>query len=252
MVELKSWISGNRPDRPPRGALIVIAVGLVATLAAALLANEKLTGDATHLEYIETRALPDSKAVTVPGGNGEMQLTDADLAAVGTNISGYNLFRTAASLNIDSGSPVGRARILCEMRTPGGTEVAQTPELRASYPRSSEENLMEQERYDTALVEFASKGSGLAVVDMEDLPDLWATEEGIKLEWPTYTDGVERWRYYLPPGSPTKDLVLPFATIWRATKVPAADISCTVITSAGKGTVKTSGALDRLPATIAE
>ncbi len=209
MADLKEWISGERPDRPPRGALIVIAVGLVATLAAAVLADENLAGDATRLEYVQSRALPDSERVDVPGGGGTMQLTDAGLDAAGTNVSGYNLFRSNATLTIDRGSPVGRARIRCLMRAPGGTEVAQTPDLRASYPRSSEENLMDQEKYDTALVEFAAKGSGLAVVDMEDLPPLYATIKGVKLEWPTYTDGVERWRYFLPPARRRKTWCCP-------------------------------------------
>jgi hypothetical protein len=252
MRDLKEWLKGDTPDRPPRGALIVVAVGLLATFAAAVLANEDLAGDATSLEYVQTRELPDAEAVAVPGGRGEMRLVDAGLAATGTNVSGYSLFRSTATLEIDRNSPIGRARILCAMRAPGGTEVAQTPGLRASYPRSSEENLMDQESYDTALVEFASKGSGLAVVDMEDQPDVYATIKGIKLEWPTYKVGVERWAWFLPPGSPPKDLILPFWTVWRATKVPEIEISCTLTTSAGAATVETSGAMGRLPETIAE
>ncbi len=188
---------GPRDDRPPRGALIVIAVGLIATLAAAALANENLSGDAAHLEWIQTRPLPDSGAVALAGG-GEMSLTGAGLQATGANVSGYALFRSAAELRISKGARVGRAQILCAMRAGNGTEVAQTPNLRASYPRSSP-NLIAQEAYEVSLVEFASKGTGLAVVDLEDLPDFYATEEGVKLEWPTYRVGRERWRYFLPP-----------------------------------------------------
>lgn len=250
---LKEWLWGDGPDNPPRGAVVVVAVGLFATFAAALLANENLAGDAAQLEYVQSRALPDPEPVPVPGGgSGEMRLTDLGLVATGTNISGYNLFRSAATLEVDRGTPIGRARILCAMRAPGGTEAAQTPDLRASYPRSSEENLMAQESYDTALVEFSSKGTGLAVVEMEDLPDAWATVKGIKLEWPTYKVGVERWRWFLPPGTPAKKLVLPFATIWRATKIPAVEVSCALTTSAGTATIEASGAMTRLPEPIAE
>jgi hypothetical protein len=251
MADLKQWIVGEGPDRPPRGALIVVAVGLIATLAAAALANENLSGDATQLEWVQLRDVPDSKPVAVPGGGGEMRLSDAGLRATGVNVSGYLLFRSAAVLRIDAGAPVGGSRILCAMRAPGGTEVAQTPKLRASYPRSSD-NLIDQEAYDTSLAEFSSKGSGLAVVDIEDLPDAYATEEGIKLEWPTYKVGLERWRWFLPPGPPAKELVLPFATVWRATKIPTVDVSCTVTTSAGKATVETAGAMGELPGPIDE
>ncbi len=237
--------------RPPRGALIVVAVGLIATLAAAALANENLSGDAAHLEWTQTKRLSDSKRVAVPGGGGEMQLTQASLKAAGTNISGYSLFRSAAVLRIDAGSPVGRARILCAMRAPGGTEAAQTPKLRASYPRSSD-NLIDQDAYGVSLVEFASKGTGLAVLELEDLPDSYATESGIKLEWPTYKVGVERWLYFLPPGPPPTELVLPFTTVWRATKIPAVEIQCALTTGGGTVTVRTSGAMASLPSPIDE
>jgi hypothetical protein len=231
--------------------VIVVVVGLFATLAAAVLANENLSGDAAQLEWVQTKALPNSKPAAVPGGNGQMQLTEADLRATGTNISGYLLFRSAATLRIDSGAPVGSARILCSMHAPGGTEVAQTPDLRASYPRSSDD-LIEQPAFDVSLVEFSSHGTGLASVEIEDLPDSYATESAIKLEWPTYKVGLERWRWFLPPGPPKKDLVLPFTTIWKATKVPAVEIACTLTTSAGGATVETSGEMAKLPETIAE
>ena len=253
MADLKEWISGERPDRPPRGALIVIAIGLIATVAAAALANENLSGDTAQLEWMQTEVLPDSKAAAIPGGEGEkMQLTDANLRASGMNVSGYTLYRSAASLRIERGAPVGSARILCSTSASGSdTEVAQTPELRASYPRSSDD-LIDQPAYEVSLVEFASHGTGLAVVEIEDLPDSFATEQGIKLEWPTYRTGFERWRYFLPPGPPASDLVLPFTAIWRATKIPEFEISCTLTTSAGGATVQTAGVLSGRPAPIDE
>ncbi len=237
-------------SRPPRGALIVIAVGLIATVAAAALANENLSGEAAQLEWVQTRPLPDSRQADLPGG-GQMQLTGVGLRATGSNVSGYALYRSAATLRVSQGAPVGGARVLCSMRPPGDTEVAQTPHLRASYPRSSE-NLIDQDAYEVALVEFASKGTGLAVLDLEDLPDAYATERGIKLEWPTYHVGNERWRYFLPAGPPAEELVLPFTTVWRSTKVPAVEIACALTTSAGTETVRTGGAMGRFPPTIDE
>jgi hypothetical protein len=251
MAESNESREARAARRPPRGAVIVVAIGLFATLAAALLANENLSGDAAQLEWAQTKAIADSKPADIPGGSGQMQLTDAGLKATGTNVSGYVLFRSAATLRIDSGAPVGSARILCSMHAPGGTEVAQTPDLRASYPRSSDD-LADQPTYEVSLVEFSSHGSGLAVVEIEDLPDIYATEPGIKLEWPSYKVGLERWRWFLPPGSPKKDLVLPFTTIWKATKVPAVEISCTLTTSAGDTSVETSGEMAKLPEPIAE
>lgn len=251
MPEAESTSTRKSDNRPPRGALIVIAVGLIATLAAAALANENLAGDAAHLEWIKTKDVPDSKPVEIPGGGGEMKLSEAGLRSTGVNVSGYLLFRSAATLRIDAGSPVGRAKILCSMRAPGGTEVAQTPGSRASYPRSSYE-LTEQDVPDSIGVEFSSHGTGIAELEMEDLPDVFTTEKGLKVEWPTYNIGIERWRWFLPSGAPATDLVLPFATVWKATQIPSVEIACGVTTSAGTATVETSGEMGRFPETIAE
>jgi hypothetical protein len=241
-------------DKVPRGALAVVAVGLLATLAAALLANENLAGDAAGLEWLQAKQLPDSKPVAVPGGEGEtMQLTRAGIHATGVNVSGYSLFSSGAVLRIDAGSPIGSARIQCTMRAPNGTEVGQTPGSRASYPRSSEKNLAEQPMPESGVqVEFSSHGTGLAEVELENLPEQAATEPRIKLEWPGYKIGVERWRWFLPPGPPSVPLALPFITVWKTTKIPATTISCTLTTSAGEASVRTAGALDKLSEPIAE
>jgi len=245
-------VDGDQTDkRPPRGALIVVVVGLIATVAAAALANENLSGDAAQLEWISFKDVPDSQPVPLAGGGGEMQLIETGLRSAGTNVSGYTLFRSAATLKIDAGAPVGGAKILCSMRAPNESEVAQTPDLRASYPRSSEK-LDQQDIPEVVLVEFASHGAGLAVVDVEDMPETFATERGVKLEWPDYNIGIERWRWYLPSRPPERDLELPFYSVWRATKPPSVDIECTLKTSAGETTVKAAGEMTELPPPIDE
>ncbi len=237
--------------RPPRGALIVIAVGLLACVAAALLTTDRSGGSAAQLEWAQKSPLADSQAVAVPGGGGQIRLTEAGIRATGTNVSGYELYRVAAVLEVGAGSPVGGARIRCSMRTPGGTEVAQTPASRASYPRSSEE-LVKQGVPENVLVEFTSNGSGLAVVAFGDAFKRFANERGIKLAWPAYRVGRERWEWFLPSGPPSKPLELGFAAVWKTTAVPAAHIACTLTTSAGSATVSTGGALAKRSQPIVE
>jgi hypothetical protein len=241
-------------DRVPRGAIAVVVVGLVATVAAALLANENLSGEAAALEWLQSRPIPDSRPVDVPGGSGQrMQLTRGHLRATGVNVSDYSLFSSGMVLRIDPEAPIGSARIECAQRARGGAEVAQTPGLRASYPRSSETNLAEQELPQSGVqVEFSSHGTYAAEVMLESLPQLAANEPGIKLEWPTYHIGVERWHWFLPPGAPRVGLALPFVSVWRTQKVPAVVISCTLETSAGTATVQTGAALGRISEPIAE
>jgi hypothetical protein len=237
----------------PRGALIVVAVGLIACLAAALLATGKGEGEAAHLEWVKTAAMPDSKPVPVPGGGGTMQLVDGGIRATGTNVSGYSLFRVGSVLRIDAGAPVGGGRILCSVKGNQRTEISQTAGgLRGTYPRSSEEGIYGQETPETVLIDFSARGSELAVLEFEDLPPRFTTEQGVKLEWPEYKVGTERLKYYLPDGEPKQDLELPFYTVWKSTAAPGAALYCTLTTSAGKATARTAGALKQAPPPIDE
>ncbi len=228
--------------RPPRGALIVIAIGLLATVMAALLSTDKPLGAAT-LEWAEESRMPDSKAVAIPGG-GQMQLSQGLIRATEPNAGDYTLFRSSALLTIDAGSAVGQGRLSCTIAVPKQTIIAKTPKSRASYPRSSED-LAEQEIHDTSLVEFSSHSTDLASVEVGDvLGSRYTREPGIVVEWPPFRIGRQVWQLGLPAGRPQEPLQLPFISIWRTTVTPAARISCTIETAAGSATVRTVGTLD--------
>ena len=229
----------------------MIVIGLLACVAAALLTTGKGEGAAADLEWVQASPLPDSKAVAVPGGGGRLRLTEAGIRATGTNASGYELYRVASVLKIDAGSPVGGARIHCSVRGRQGAEVAQTPGSRASYPRSSEE-LIKQGVPKNVLAEFNSHGTDLALVEFGDVFESFANERGIKLEWPAYKVGREQWEWFLPPGPPSEPLKLGFASVWRATAIPSAQIACSLTASAGSASVATGGALTEKSEPIAE
>ncbi|HEU4706189.1 MAG TPA: hypothetical protein VFS64_03275 [Solirubrobacterales bacterium] len=239
-------------DRPPRGALIVVAIGLVACVVAALASTGKGSGEAANLEWVQSGTGPDSKTVAAPGGRGELQLTDAHIRATGTNVSGYSLFTVGSTLNVSAGAPIGGGRILCTVAAHGGTEIAQSGGgLRATYPRSSEEGIYNQEVPETVLIDFSSHSSELAVLEVLDRPTRFTTEQGVKLGWPEYEVGKEHLEYFIA-GKPKQELQLPFFTIWKTTKPPAADLSCTLETSAGKATVATQAALKKVSPPIDE
>ncbi|HUC08269.1 MAG TPA: hypothetical protein VMR96_09275, partial [Solirubrobacterales bacterium] len=221
-------MADEKKNRPPRGALIVVFIGLVACLAAALLSTDKLSGEAAQLEWVRKVQMADSKPVPLPGG-GTMRLTDGAIRTTGTNVSGYSLFRVSSQVRIDAGAPVGGGRILCDVSGDGRAEIAQTRGgLRATYPRSST-GLYTQEVPEVILLFFSSHGTELAVVELDGLPEHFSTEKGVKLEWPEYQVGVEQLEYFLPAGKPKQDLVLPFETIWRTTSPPGAKVACTLI-----------------------
>lgn len=238
----------------PRGALIVVAVGLIACVAAALLSTDKSSGSAANLEWVVSASIPNSKAVDVPGGRGTMQLIDGQISASGTNVAGYSLFRVFSMLRIDAGSPVGDGRILCSVEGGPRSEIARTSgRLRALYPRSSEDGIFSQAVPEVLLLDFSARGSELAVLDVEDLGLRgFTTEKGVKLEWPEYRVGTERLKYFIAGGKPKRDLDLPFYSVWKTTDVPAAEIACTLTTSAGEATASTAGTLGTAPPLIDE
>jgi len=246
-------VSDAPPDsRPPRGALIVVAVGLLACVAAAVLATSPGAGAAANLEWVKRAPIPDSKPVAVPGGGGQMQLLDGEIKATGSNFSGYALFLAGATLRIDAGSPVGDARVLCSVKAARRTEIAQTSGgLRATFPRSSEAGIYSQDVPESLLIDFSARGGELIVLEPEPLRS-FTTERGVKLEWPEYEVGTENLKYFIAGGKPKQDLVLPFYTVWKTTSTPAATLSCTVTTSAGEATVRTAGKLASFPPPIDE
>jgi len=250
-------VNGEAPQQDnsiPRGALIVVAVGLIACLAAAVLATGKGEGESARLEWVQRGAVPDSEPAAVPGGKGQMQLIKGSIAATGTNVSGYSLFRVATTLRIDADSPVGEGRILCKTKAGPRTEIARSAEgLRALYPRSSESGIYSQNMPEALVMDFSARGGESVIVETEDLRIRgFTTEEGVKLEWPEYTEGTEGLEYFIAGGTPTRDLDLPFVTIWKTTAKPSATVSCAVKTSAGKSTVSTEARLKEISRPIDE
>jgi hypothetical protein len=223
----------------------VIAIGLLACAVAAVATVGKGEGESAQLEWVQSGTAADSKTVPIPGGKGEMQLVATHIRATGSNVSGYSLFTAGSTLKVSAGAPVGGARILCSVKAHKGTEVAQSAGgLRGTYPRSSEEGIYNQEVPETVLMDFSSHSSELATLEVLDRPQRFTTEKGVKVEWPRYQVGTEHVKYFIT-GKPKQDLELPFFTIWRTTRVPAAGIACALETSAGKSTVATEVALKK-------
>ena len=230
-------------------------VGVIATIAAALLSGGSSSSEFAHLEWVQQAKVPDSKAVTVPGGEGKMQLIRGKIQETGTNVEGYSLFRVLNTLKIDAGAPTGEGKLICSTSVLSrSTLIAQTHgELRATYPRSSEDGIYGQSVEEEIIVKFASHGHTYAVLEVgDDLPEKWTTVQGVKLEWPKYEVGTEHLRYLLPKEKQSQAIELPFYTVWRGTKVPAAAVSCELDVSGGKATVETKGELPHVSPPIDE
>lgn len=233
--------------RPPRGALIVIAVGLLATVLAAWLSTDRPVGSAAQLEWIARAPLPGTEPAAIPGG-GSMRLEEGQIRVTEANLSGYRLYRVSQVVAFEAGSATGQGRLRCTMDVPDPprTLVAHTPGSRASYPRSTGEGkeLLDQgEVPNTVLLEFNIQGKELASVEFADVFDVFTTAPGVTVSWGTFREGAQIWQWSLPEGRPAEPLRLGFASVWRTTGAPEARPSCTLETSAGEAAVRTAGEL---------
>jgi hypothetical protein len=228
--------------RPPRGAIAVIAIGLIATLAAALLSTESAGGSSVEIEWVAHTQIPDSRTATIPGG-GSMQLGDAELRSTEENIEGERIFRANAVLTIAAGSAVGQARVRCRMRG-GGGELGRTVNSRGAFPRSSGEySLTKQEVPGSIGIRFPIRGAEYASLEFEDAFPNFTDVPGVVVSWAPSRKASQEWQWGLPKGKPTKPLELGFASFWRTSHTPAAQISCSVTNSSGTVEVRTGGGL---------
>ena len=240
--------TGSGPDtRPPRGALAVIAVGLLATVTAALLSTTKIIG-VVALEWEESVPIPNSREVEIPGG-GAMEIGHSQISVTEENVAGYKIFRVSAVLSIDAGSAVGQGRVNCRTDVPLRTIPAKTPGSRASYPRSSSgEDLLKQDFPDEIVVEFNSHGTDAVSLEFDDALTRFVNQPGVEVSWPPYKQALQEWQWGLPDGRPERPLELGFASLWRTTTAPTVSISCTTETGAGRATARTGGQLEDGPA----
>lgn len=237
-------VEPNKDNRPPRGALVVVAIGLIATVAAALLATDEAGGSSVEIEWAAHAQLPDSAPATIPGG-GSMRLRDGGLRASEDNIEGERIFRVTSVLRIDSGSAVGQARVRCRM-TGGGAELARTVNSRGAYPRSSGEyNLTKQEVPESVGVRLPIQGAEYASLELGDAFPTFTDLPGVVVSWLPHRTYSQEWQWGLPTGRLREPLALGFAGFWRTSGKVAAKVSCSLETGAGKATVRTAGELSR-------
>jgi hypothetical protein len=232
----------GQENRPPRGALAVIAVGLVATLAAAVLATDEAGGSSVEIEWVARAPIPDSPPAAIPGG-GSMRIEESGLRTSENNIDGERVFRATSVLRIAADSAVGQARVRCRM-SGGGAELGRTVNSRGAFPRSSGEyNLTKQEVPESVGIRLPIQGAEFASLEMGDAFPAFTDLPGVVVSWQPHRTDSQEWQWGLPEGRLQKPLALGFASFWRTSGRVSAKVSCTLETGAGSATVRTAGTL---------
>ena len=150
----------------------MVAVGLFATVAAAVLATDKPLGSA-HWNGKRRRRCPTRSGSAIPGG-GAMQIARSrDPRSERTNVGGYRLFRVcggpAASL---AGSAIGQARVRCAHRRAAIGRIPDRPDPEQPRRLSPAERRRRPAQAGRARtrsnVEFNSHGTEFASVEFDD------------------------------------------------------------------------------------
>ncbi len=223
---------------------MVIAIGLIATFAAAALATDEVGGSSVEIEWVARAPIPDSPPATIPGG-GSMRLEDSGLRATEDNINGERVFRATSVLRIEAGSTVGQARVRCRM-SGGGAELGRTVNSRAAFPRSSGEyNLTKQEVPESVGVRLPIQGAEFASLELGDAFEAFTGLPGVVVSWLPHRTYSQEWQWGLPEGRLQEPLELGLASFWRTAGTPIANVSCSAETGAGKASVHTAGTLKR-------
>jgi hypothetical protein len=128
----------------------------------------------------------------------------------------------------------------------GGAELGRTVNSRGAFPRSSGEyNLTKQEVPGSVGIRFPIRGAEYASLEFEDAFPSFTDLPGVVVSWAPSRTASQEWQWGLPQGKPAEPLELGFASFWRTSHTPAAQISCTLENDAGAASVHTAGELSR-------
>lgn len=230
-----------RRPKLPRGANLVIAVGLALSVLSHLLETE--TTGADEINYEADRVIPSASRATAAG---KLQITDAQIATTRANASGagYRLFRVAAVFRIAPPPSAAARAARCTIRVPGSAIVARTPHRRASYPRPSDPfQLAEQPVPAAVVIEFSSRGKARVAAELDDALGRFIHGGHAALEWGEYRPAAQTWLWKLQ-ARPGAAVSLGFASYWRSQQEQEARIACSARSGAGNGQVRASGTLD--------
>lgn len=229
----------------PVAALVVVAVGLLATI---LVGMVSLFGDgaAATVPWETTEPIPSAGPAKV-GPDASISLERGQVSTTAQTTRGDFLFRVSGLVRVQS--PGSRAfTVQCDVGslTPG-SQVARTIRKRASWPRPSED-LNRQVVPDTASLRFQTQGAEYADVALRDAVNTYTDSARLTLvEWPGYGEDRESWVWEFPQGPGTGTVSLGYIVMFKANDRPRAEISCRARTGGASGEVSASFTQEQWP-----
>lgn len=211
-------------DRIPRGAIAVVIVGLFLSLA---VYGIGLKGGASSAE-IDWQVVED---VTTPvnavkaGENGEFNIRRTTIAGLPPNGGGQSIFRISGVAVVDSGKLPTTVKCAVDS-SDGDTTIARTPNLRAAWPRPSDE-LQIQEVPESMILKFNQVGNAILGVPIRDVINRFTNSASpTTVDWDTDEIGTQKWVWTMDKGSGPGPVTLGYVVVFRTMTRPEADIDC--------------------------
>ncbi len=218
--------STSRSDgRIPRGAIAVVIVGLVASLGIFGL-SKKSGGSSAELDWDvkEPIKTPVEKQL---GKRGSLRLARTSISAIAPNANGELIYRVSGVVTVDSGGRIP-TMVRCDITTTNGGEsmIARTPNLRAAWPRPSD-NLQKQEVPETAVVKFHAVGAAVLGLPIRDVFRRY-TDSGAPTQaaWDGFHEKVQNWVWTMEEGTAPGAATLGYAVVFKTAEQPTGLIEC--------------------------
>lgn len=224
-------MTDTEPDKQankiPRGALVVIAIGLIATLGVLAL-DWRGGGSSAELEWTTIEPIKTPAAAKV-GRNGEFSMARTQLSAIGQNGGGESVFRVSGIVRFDTNGEKKPARIHCFVRaTDPDSSISRTPGARGAWPRPTNDlDLKKQDVPESAVVKFNAVGNNILGLPMRDVINRYSdSAELVTADWDGFEPRTQNWLWKMPDGTGSSPASLGYVVIFKTPVKPEADLRC--------------------------
>jgi hypothetical protein len=190
-------------DPPPRGAVIVVAVGLLVTIAALALSRDPgAVGE--DIEFEPSEPVPQSAPAAL-GAGGQARIVDGVVARTDANDVHDRLYRIQASLTARAGAGAEIESVRCQYRLPDGVFAGQSEGRRAAFPRPLADTADDAIK-EGAPVEFTMGSDEQAGITLRNQFFKYVIGGDPSVLWSNLAAGQHTWKWSYPaPVRTTRD-----------------------------------------------
>ncbi|HZK16001.1 MAG TPA: hypothetical protein VFC52_05390 [Solirubrobacterales bacterium] len=231
-------------DRFPRGAILVVALGLLVTVAVAWASDENLVSSkALPWAISEPGALPGTGPVAL-GSDGSLRLSSSGIDSTEPNSEGARLFQVGGEIIVRPPAGSRLTRVSCRADTDPPTVNARTPNRPAAYPGPTGE-LHEAPWPGDVPINHSEQGSPYSTVTLPIAYQGYGGEPGIEVDWGDWQTGSQEWIWTLTPERERADAParLRFVSLWRTIERPAITIRCRAESGGARAAASIAGNL---------